>query len=260
MSLKRRRSPSPIEGRARTTTSFHEITELIDLRARALAAGDILSASEYREELLGMGVLMNDKMGLWWRNEDYLIGFTDDQPLEPETVDALIFARELVRRDKLYDVSDRIRDMLGERGVKLNDRDKAWWFVDTSHAGTIPVVSGIPPRQGFELTAFTATEEFMRMLVEREKARHLRDFQKGDRLRELLRLRGVTIDDSGGTWRAADGRSGSVRTAATETIAELRIPVSTETKSLLTADIEAMVLERQRARKHKDFAKADSIR
>ena len=56
-------------------------------------------------------------------------------------------------------------------------------------------------------------DEIHAMLVEREAARSRRDYPGADALADRLKQAGVLLDRTGGTWRAADGRTGLIPAA-----------------------------------------------
>ncbi|EOD25255.1 hypothetical protein EMIHUDRAFT_450495 [Emiliania huxleyi CCMP1516] len=90
-------------------------------------------------------------------------------------------------------------------------------------------------------------------------ARFSRDFDAADRLREQLAKLGVTLDDQAKTWRAADGRSGSITQVNVSEIHAQKAAKS-GAASLDDAEINRLVREREQARYTSDYKTADRLR
>ena len=55
-----------------------------------------------------------------------------------------------------------------------------------------------------------SNDQIMALLAQRESARIGRDYPRSDAMRDELRNAGVNVDDRDKTWRAADGRTGTI--------------------------------------------------
>jgi len=97
------------------------------------------------------------------------------------------------------------------------------------------------------------------LVAKREQARFSRDFDAADRLREQLAKLGVTLDDQAKTWRAADGRSGSITQVNVSEIHAQKAAKS-GAASLDDAEINRLVREREQARYTSDYKTADRLR
>jgi len=104
--------------------------------------------------------------------------------------------------------------------------------------------------QGLRLDAggIVPEEEILRLVAQRQSFRQARRFAESDAIREELRSMGIELYDKEKEWRSRDGRRGMLFTAG---------PIE-----CMLADeiIQEMILDREEARRGKDFARADMVR
>ena len=95
-------------------------------------------------------------------------------------------------------------------------------------------------------------DEITHKLGQRENARRAKDYATADLIRDDLRARGLSLDDSTKMWTTTDGRKGIIGVSGEA----LKIDGMTPSQDELTKMLE----ERQEARRNKDFATSDRIR
>jgi len=136
---------------------------------------------------------------------------------ELKEIESLVEKRDKHRRQRNYKMSDKLRDQLKlEFGVHLDDRLKKWW-TETKHGGIPAEISEIKGegRWGKQKPwhqiptpsdDMVDTENVMRLLQKRDRARRMKNFDAAD---ELLRQAhacgkgglGLRIHDESRTWR-----------------------------------------------------------
>eukprot|EP00930_Biecheleria_cincta_P004046 TRINITY_DN104953_c0_g1_i1.p1 TRINITY_DN104953_c0_g1~~TRINITY_DN104953_c0_g1_i1.p1 ORF type:complete len:330 (-),score=73.00 TRINITY_DN104953_c0_g1_i1:47-1036(-) len=147
---------------------------------------------------------------------------------------------------------------------------EGWWFGDEvggtkawSHAWSnqgfppptsdwVVPVEGSPPLPSLrvkEAASKEQEEEIQRLIDERNAHRKAREYTKADKIRELLKQKGVVIADH----KSEDGRFVS-------TTWEYEATAGASTATSQEKSIEDLVEERTQCRKRKDFARADQIR
>ncbi len=95
-----------------------------------------------------------------------------------------------------FEEADAIRDQLKAIGVTLNDRTRKWVVIGTS---------GHPysPLEGHLTAALSADARaaIEALIEERFVAKNEKRFAEADRIQEILRSKGVEIDDVELRWR-----------------------------------------------------------
>jgi|EP00927_Polykrikos_kofoidii_P071804 cysteinyl-tRNA synthetase len=226
---KRDRSRSPTG----TSVATEEIIRMVVAREKARFSKDWSGADMLRDQLSGAGVKLFDKANTWKAGDgrsgsiptfsqiesgdipgsvsipqgnsglsNCNMGSGDMSLGDPEIahIKNLVLMREQARAAKNFDESDRIRDELKSNGVEVYDKEKLW----RSASGKAGIIVGY-------LSNTTPTNTEINTLVgQREKARQGSDWSLADMIRDELKSAGVEIFDKEKSWRAADGRSGSV--------------------------------------------------
>lgn len=101
-----------------------QIGEMVVERERARAAHDWAQADELRQRLRSQGIEILDKERLW-KAPDGRFGVLPGKMSE-EGIGSLVQMREQERAARRFDVADKIRNMLREAGVRLDDKGMSW--------------------------------------------------------------------------------------------------------------------------------------
>lgn len=107
----------------------------------------------------------------------------------------LAVEREELRRARDYAGADRVRGLLQQKSVTVND---------ATHTFTVGGWEGT-----YDLHVGFTVREFQYVALEREEARRDRDYSRGDTLREWLVQHSVTLDDRTHTFTTPTGEAGS---------------------------------------------------
>ncbi len=154
--------------------------------ARALnsfvAAGDSQDAGQRRE--------LSEAIGIFRKLGDVLGIFIEAEGSRPEQVEGVleiyVELRQAARKEKDWASADRIRDILGESGIQIQDGSE----------GSKCRYDGSP-----------GLEALMGGLMElRVMFRGKKDFAKADLIRDELRKKGIIVEDTkdGARWRILD--------------------------------------------------------
>jgi len=107
----------------------------------------------------------------------------------------LCIEREEHRRDRDYAGADRLRSLLQQRGVALNDAMHT--FSSSEWEGSYDLHVGI------------TTREIQYVALEREEARRDTNYTRADTLRQWLAQQNVTLDDRAHSFTTSTGEVGS---------------------------------------------------
>ena len=179
---------------------------------------------------------------------DYRRAASDRHPVDTARVDALIAARMHAKITRDFDRADQLRAELRDLGVEVHDRNKEWFVdrpelaarttarmphgpppsqqqqqqhhypALSPHHAPPPYGHGAPPSAGPSAHGYTRDPadaihlpneaHIHALLAERLEAKKSRDFDKADRMREVLRSAGVEVYDREKRWRALPPANG----------------------------------------------------
>ncbi|KAL1514561.1 hypothetical protein AB1Y20_003656 [Prymnesium parvum] len=163
-------------------------------------------------------------------------------------------------------VQEALCALLAGKGVLLNDAHATWHSADGRSGPTVfadamgysealsHAACELLGRPAPQPAYIDAEDDISAQIALREQARAQRNFAVADRIREVLRARGVNVDDARAEWTAPDGRSGKYPDPS-EAHAAMR------TDGTLSVDeILLLVAQREAARRQRDYASADALR
>mmetsp|Transcript_60132 Transcript_60132/g.143312 ORF Transcript_60132/g.143312 Transcript_60132/m.143312 type:complete len:403 (-) Transcript_60132:28-1236(-) len=116
-----------------------QIKQLVLAREQARAAKEFQKADQIRDDLKVFGVEIYDKEKMWRSREGLagvVLGYHGSQASDVE-ISTLVVQREKARQANNYAESDMIRDELKAWGVQIFDKDKEWKASD-GRRGSVP--------------------------------------------------------------------------------------------------------------------------
>lgn len=119
-----------------------QIKNLIQQREQARGSKDFTRSDQIRDELKGMGVDIYDKDKIW-KSKSGLCGVvlgyrTGNSPCPTDVeISTLVQQREKARQTSDWTMGDMIRDELKQWGVSIYDKDKVWKCSD-GRSGPVP--------------------------------------------------------------------------------------------------------------------------
>lgn len=234
------RDPADSSGVVLSEADETTLHERIWARRMARQARNFTEADRLRDELKAAGVLLNDKEGTYSITTPSAVDATapmsgtvsskptlealvasgrdamaaehryrrveneDDAPSISETdghaLDRLLLERVLARRRKDWDEADRLRAVLREAGVVVDDR-LSTYSVRLRHSVEAPSATAPAPftRDASDVGSFELSAEdeaIIHALIDaRREAKRARDFATADRCQEELKQHGVFLDD-----------------------------------------------------------------
>ena len=204
----------------------------------------------------------------------------DGASVDVAAVDALLAERVQMKRRRLFDEADAIRDELQRvHGVSVWDRERVW---RTGRGGGRNQRQRGPPRSlpacghDYECGNSDASQSGMdvseidAILAERLQCKFRRDFQRADALQEELFSMGVRVHDGLKLWRDDGGgfgdemgrnaKAGRQRNSRQDRATYTMDPDSDEVDDDEKIEIEKLVAQRLEAKFDRDYATADAIR
>ena len=204
----------------------------------------------------------------------------DGSSVDVAAVDALLAERVQMKRRRLFDEADAIRDELQRvHGVSVWDRERVW---RTGRGGGRNQRQRGPPRSlpacGHDYECGNsdasqsgmAVDEIDAILAERLQCKFRRDFQRADALQEELFSMGVRVHDGLKLWRDDGGgfgdelgrnaKAGRQRNSRQDRATYTMDPDSDEVDDEDKEEIEKLVAQRLEAKFERDYATADQIR
>jgi len=204
----------------------------------------------------------------------------DGSSVDVAAVDALLAERVQMKRRRLFDEADAIRDELQRvHGVSVWDRERVW---RTGRGGGRNQRQRGPPRSlpacGHDYECGNsdssqsgmAVDEIDAILAERLQCKFRRDFQRADALQEELFSMGVRVHDGLKLWRDDGGgfgdemgrnaKAGRQRNSRADRTTYSMDPDSDEVDDEDKEEIEKLVAQRLEAKFERDYATADQIR
>jgi len=257
--------PAPSKGRADSVgtsatpallISDENVRAILLRREQARAARDFEIADKLREQLMQMGITLDDATKSWRSSDGRRSGSiagapgvkpvkSDAYSMSDEEINRLVKEREQARFTGDFKTADRLCEQLEKHGVLLNPKENKWLSLDGRSGSIGPVnISAAHAQKAARAGApKMSVEEIEKVLVQREQARARRDYKTADVLREQLEKHGVYLDPKEKKWHSTDGRSGA-------------IVIST----LSNEEIGRVLANRQAARLRHDFKTADRLR
>ena len=204
----------------------------------------------------------------------------DGSSVDVAAVDALLAERVQMKRRRLFDEADAIRDELQRvHGVSVWDRERVW---RTGRGGGRNQRQRGPPRSlpacGHDYECGNSdssqsgmgVDEIDAILAERLQCKFRRDFQRADALQEELFSMGVRVHDGLKLWRDDGGgfgdelgrnaKAGRQRNSRQDRATYTMDPDSDEVDDEDKEEIEKLVAQRLEAKFERDYATADQIR
>eukprot|EP00929_Paragymnodinium_shiwhaense_P110946 TRINITY_DN782_c0_g1_i1.p1 TRINITY_DN782_c0_g1~~TRINITY_DN782_c0_g1_i1.p1 ORF type:complete len:410 (+),score=98.63 TRINITY_DN782_c0_g1_i1:81-1310(+) len=171
-------------------------------------------------------------------------------PISTSEILQVLQDRERARQSKDFATADNLRNELTTNGVTLWDK-KSHWTTTDGRSGMIPMLDD--GQAGFDAHAAGGGSDdanwIKHMVLQREQARAQKNFDESDRIRDELKERGVEIYDKEKIWKqASTGLQGCV------------LGYGNASKGPTDKEIHTLIVEREKARQDKDFAKSDMIR
>jgi len=212
--------------KASKQTSLDDVEATGDKKDQSVSAVHIdIASDEYEDELdlimsIGEKVLKEKNLGDLYTPESRRIidannhrtvtsaGPAPASGPDPvrDAIEKLLRARAMARKDKDYDLADKIRNELETMfRVSLFDRDGRWqdkegrvgYYQQLSKAPTVSPVA----------SAVSLSKKDVQELVDgRTKARRMRNFQLADEIRQKLADAGIELYDKLNSWQSLDGR------------------------------------------------------
>ncbi len=204
----------------------------------------------------------------------------DGASVDEAAVDALLAERVQMKRRRLFDEADAIRDELQRvHGVSVWDRERVW---RTGRGGGRNQRQRGPPRSlpacGHDYECGNSdssqsgmsVDEIDAILAERLQCKFRRDFQRADALQEELFSMGVRVHDGLKLWRDDGGgfgdemgrnaKAGRQRNSRQDRATYTMDADSDEVDDEEKLEIEKLVAQRLEAKFDRDYATADQIR
>ena len=216
-----------------------------------------------------------------YAEHDYERASDDDgASVDDAAVNALLAERVQMKRRRLFDEADAIRDELQRvHGVSVWDRERVW---RTGRGGGRNQRQRGPPRSlpacGHDYECGNSdssqsgmsVDEIDAILAERLQCKFRRDFQRADALQEELFSMGVRVHDGLKLWRDDGGgfgdemgrnaKAGRQRNSRADRATYTMDPDSDEVDDEEKIEIEKLVAQRLEAKFDRDYATADAIR
>ena len=216
-----------------------------------------------------------------YTEHDYERASDDDgASVDEAAVDALLAERVQMKRRRLFDEADAIRDELQRvHGVSVWDRERVW---RTGRGGGRSQRQRGPPRSlpacGHDYECGNSdssqsgmgVDEIDAILAERLQCKFRRDFQRADALQEELFSMGVRVHDGLKLWRDDGGgfgdemgrnnKPGRQRNSRQDRATYTMDPDSDDVEDEDKEEIEKLVAQRLEAKFERDYATADAIR
>ena len=201
-------------------------------------------------------------------------------PQDTQKIEAMLEERDGLRRARDFEGADAIRNELRERfNIIIDDQEKTWWVDDGSSRRGEPGRGERERGRGGRASrssdytpvgdvADADTARIEALLQERVELRRSRNFDGADAIRDELRFElGVIVDDREQTWWVDNGNGDVYGGARARGGARSRGdrrdgPAGGRdgVDDTMSAQIEAMLQERDELRRQRDFAGADAIR
>ena len=274
----------PVSGARLSAEDEHKLQHMLLERVFTKRLRDFQAADALRARLKEAGVHLNDG------EKTYSIrppqarapthhGYTraDDgrvvlSPADQATLDQMLLQRLIAKRARDFELADNLRKQLREAGVLLDDANNTYCVVVRE-----PRAPAVPTHHGYtravdSVVEFSPSDQATldALLLERMRAKRIRDFGKADELQRQLTAAGVIVDDTAKTYRLvpppsaappARPREPSLPTEHGYTRAE---EDDGEAWRAFSADqqatIEWLLLERTIAKRTRQFDLADSLR
>ena len=192
-------------------------------------------------------------------------GDPTDDGLEIEEIEQLLVERSNAKRDRKFELADRIRDQLiSEYGVMLNDRDRIW-STNSDNIGFSPAQDFGPTGHDYTLYGRAgpsisplSEDSIHKLISERLIFKLNKEFKRADQLKSELMNAQIHIDDDNKLWRA-DGKKFLVSLGGNYDYAYA--PDAGPMDSPLTEEkISELLRERLACKFVKDYSTADRIR
>ncbi|GKY91845.1 hypothetical protein MPSEU_000156100 [Mayamaea pseudoterrestris] len=201
------------------------VTQLVEERVQAKKNRNFDLADDIRDRLLEeFGVYIQDKSKLWSVGGDFTsegggtrndamytrVGGGGETVTDEDlaTITEMVISRSKARKDRNYDESDAISDMLYEKyKVKTDDSNKQWW-IETDGFTQEPFS---PRARVLNEEEVVAVEN---LLLERLDKKMDRDYDAADAIRDELRdLYNVEVNDRTRSWRTMEDFTSGSRSA-----------------------------------------------
>jgi len=157
-----------------STMSMESIISQLTLREEARERKDWKEADSIRDTLRAAGVRLDDaaktwstkngrsgSIGMWSQNSDGTRSSrVSVHPLSTEVIAQRVHKRELARRKKDFDTSDRMREELKAQGVILSDKNRTWTTADgrtgslDGHNVAVHRPHPVMPQQAYQHSAY----------------------------------------------------------------------------------------------------------
>lgn len=248
----------------------HEVRLCCLDREEARRDGDFEASDEIRDQLADIEVYLDDTDHLFFmpdgKKGSYSLHKQSEASPAPRSsvrrastrgvsfadIERQCLQREKSRRDGDYVGADRIRQHLSDLGVELEDKTHTFFMPDGRrgsydlHARESSRRNQEPPSHGprsSKSSGFTGYTEVLKLALKREDARKNKDYRESDSLRDDMRRMGAECDDGPHEF-IFNGMQGSY---------DLR-------QGLGRTEVQYITLEREEARRDRDYRKSDSIR
>jgi cysteinyl-tRNA synthetase len=198
------------------------IDALLAQRLEARISRNFNKADDLKSQLMSLRVKINDRARTWsyLPPKDYgPLGHDYTRPVEDETffdeetlgrINVMLKERLEAREAAKYDIADAIKEELGDLGIFINEKLRAWRADGLAFPTHVRIDSDGDDDP--ELSAALDEDVVMAMLSERAELRRDGRYDEADEVVESLREQyNVILDDKRGTWRCVTIRGGYYR-------------------------------------------------
>jgi cysteinyl-tRNA synthetase len=251
--------------------SVEEINDLLAKRLARKFKRDFQGADEIQAELLRAGVFIDDKKREWradgisfgeYEPNKYTLSDQSEQPDDSslKEIESLIKARALLKADRLFKHSDRVRDDLLYRFNVFVDDKSLQWSVGIPFPGEEKWGNKYRRFEMAKSSEVPAELDKIEQLLElRDTARVNRDFEKADEIRnQLIEEFNIYVNDKKREWSVGWTANRSEKSATTDTRDYIQRGGGTLSETDLQK-VQKLLMERRSLKRDRRYDEADAI-
>jgi cysteinyl-tRNA synthetase len=251
--------------------SVEEINCLLAERLARKFTRDFQGADEIQAELLRSGVFIDDRKREWradgksfreYEPNEYSLSDLSEKPDESskEEIVSLLKDRALLKAERLFKQSDRVRDDLLYRfNVFVDDKSLQWSVGNPFPSGEKWGLKYRPFQMAKNSEVPKELDKIEKLLEERDTARVNRDFEKADGIRrQLVDEFNIYVNDKKREWNIGWTANGSEKSVATKQKDFEQRGGGTLSEEHLEK-VQKLLMERRSLKRNKRYDEADAI-